>query len=354
MCAAVSAVSTGDLIMALRIGLVGAGANTTSRHIPGFQEIDDVQVTAVCNRTAASGQRVADSFGIPHVFANWKELVHSDQVDAVCVGTWPNMHCPVVLESLAADKHVITEARMAMNLAEAEQMRAAAASSSKVSMIVPAPFYLETEPRLLELVADGFFGDWLEIHLRGMGGAHDPSAPLHWRQRRELSGDNILALGIFNETVRRYAGDERTVQAYGKIFTPERLDPETGSRLPADVPDSLGVLVEMTCGATAVYHLSTVTPHGASGAFELHGTKGAFKLDEGKAWIAGEGDSAFHELVVAPAEQGGWRVERDFVEAITEGKPVTRTSFADGAKYMAFTDAVQRSLRDGCRVQVPR
>ncbi|MFO8071966.1 MAG: Gfo/Idh/MocA family oxidoreductase, partial [Polyangia bacterium] len=121
---------------------VGAGANTRRKHIPGFQQIQGVEITAVCNRSEASGKRVADDFGILQVHTDWQELVHSDQVDAVCVGTWPYMHCPVVLEALAADKHVLTEARMAMDLAEAEQMLAAAERSDKVAMVVPAPLYL--------------------------------------------------------------------------------------------------------------------------------------------------------------------------------------------------------------------
>ena len=33
----------------LRIGLIGAGANTRTRHIPGFQAIDGVEIVAVCN-----------------------------------------------------------------------------------------------------------------------------------------------------------------------------------------------------------------------------------------------------------------------------------------------------------------
>ena len=339
--------------MSLRIGIVGAGANTRSRHIPGFQEIDGVEVTAVCNRSLESGQKVADEFGIPHVFTDRKELIRSDQVDAVCVGTWPYMHCPISLETLAADKHIITEARMAMNLAEAKQMHAAAQQSDKVAMIVPAPFYLESETLLLEMVADGYFGDWLEIHLRGMGGAFDPSAPLHWRQRRALSGNNIMALGIINETVRRYAGDEKAVLAHGKVFTPERVDPVSGDKLPADVPETLGAVVEMECGATAVYHLSSVTPLGDSGAFEFHGTKGAIRLDDSGAWVAGEGDSEFRKLDVPEDKKGGWQVEQDFVDAIRDGKPVTHTSFADGVKYMAFTEAVQISIAEGRKVELP-
>ena len=42
--------------MTLRIGIVGAGANTRARHIPGFQQIEDVEVTAVCIRTEASAE----------------------------------------------------------------------------------------------------------------------------------------------------------------------------------------------------------------------------------------------------------------------------------------------------------
>ncbi len=55
----------------VRIGLIGAGGNTRSRHIPGFKAIDDVEIVTVANRSVASGQKVADEFGIPKAAANW-------------------------------------------------------------------------------------------------------------------------------------------------------------------------------------------------------------------------------------------------------------------------------------------
>jgi hypothetical protein len=48
-----------------------------------------------------------------------------------------------------------------------------------------------------------------------------------------------------------------------------------------------------------------------------------------------------------PARAGSWRVEADFVDSIRLGKPVALTSFADGVKYMEFTDAVWRSWQKG-------
>lgn len=339
--------------MTLRIGLIGAGANTKLKHIPGFQEIDGVEITAVANRSIESGQKVADEYGIPQVFDDWKEVVNSPDVDAVCIGTWPYMHCEVTLAALAADKHVLTEARMCMNVDEARQMYAASQQSDKVTMIVQGGFYLESEEVLLEMVADGAFGDWLEIHVNLLSGGYNPEAPLHWRQRRDLSGVNIMALGIAVEAMHRYAGTEKSVMAYGKTFTAERLDPDTGQSRAVDVPESLGVIAELQNGATAVYHVSSVARMGAGGSFELHGTKGSIKLSEGTPWVALEGDETYRELEIPAERKGSWQVEREFVDAVRDGTPVTRTSFADGVNYMMLTEAVQISMREGRRVELP-
>lgn len=315
--------------MSLRIGIVGAGANTRTRHLPGFQAIEGVCVSAVCNRTRASSQKVADAFHIPRVFDDWKALVLSDEVDAVCVGTWPCLHAPISIQALNAGKHILTEARMAMNLVEAHAMLAASRRSDKVSMIVPAPFYLEYEPRLLEMREAGFFGEILEIHLRHLAGRYDPDSPATWRQDKALSGNNIMGLGIWNETIHRYAGLEKSVQAWGKVFVQERRDPATGKLMAMKIPDSIGVLAEMENGATAVYHLSAHGSVAAGPELLIHGTKAGMRLADGKAWVAQRGDADWAPLGVPKAQQGGWHVEQDFVDAIREGKPVTRTPFKD-------------------------
>ncbi|HUZ18670.1 MAG TPA: Gfo/Idh/MocA family oxidoreductase, partial [Spirochaetia bacterium] len=103
----------------LRIGIVGAGRNTRSRHIPGLRAIPGVEISAVCNRTRESSERAARELGIPRVYPTWEELVRAEEVDAVVIGTWPYMHCPITVAAIEAGKHVLCEARMAMNGAEA-------------------------------------------------------------------------------------------------------------------------------------------------------------------------------------------------------------------------------------------
>ncbi|MDE2842143.1 MAG: hypothetical protein OXN21_02045 [Chloroflexota bacterium] len=43
----------------VRLGLIGAGRNTRDRHIPGFLNVEGVELAAVANRSRESGQRVA-------------------------------------------------------------------------------------------------------------------------------------------------------------------------------------------------------------------------------------------------------------------------------------------------------
>src|SRR5437762_14198764 len=97
----------------LRIGLIGAGANTRLRHIPGLRAVADVEIVAVCNRRPESTAAAAAEFGIPRTFERWQDLVADPAIDAIVIGTWPYLHGEITLAALDAGKHVLTEARMA-------------------------------------------------------------------------------------------------------------------------------------------------------------------------------------------------------------------------------------------------
>src|SRR5437773_9175488 len=150
----------------LRIGLIGAGANTRSRHIPGLKAIEDVQIVAVCNRRPGSTAAAAREFGIAKTYEHWQDLVADPDIDAVVIGTWPYLHCPITLAALEAGKHVLTEARMAMNASEAHRMLAAARRHPKlVTQVVPSPYGLKGHEVVRELLAEGFVGELREVQV---------------------------------------------------------------------------------------------------------------------------------------------------------------------------------------------
>ncbi len=341
---------------AIRIGIVGAGANTRLHHIPGFQALPNVEVVSVCNRTRESGERVAEEFGIPEVYDDWEELVEAEDTDAICIGTWPYLHCPVTLAALDEGKHVLTEARMAMNSDEAHEMLSASlASSQLVTQIVPAPMTLKFDRTILDLIAGGFLGEILSVDLLGNGGAFiDWDSPLHWRQERDLSGFNILNMGIWYETLMRWIGPAVNVQAMSTVNVRQRRN-EEGWLRGLTVPDHVEVLCRMACGAQARLRFSAVTGHAPPSQVWLYGSEGTLQLDMGSGKLMGgrRSDEGLREIEIAPEKEGAWRVEEEFVNAILGLEKVTHTSFADGVRYMEFTEAVTRSAQEGEVVGLP-
>ena len=81
----------------IRVGLIGAGGNVRNRHIPGFQKVEGLEIIGVANRSLESSRSVADQFNIPRVYDDWQELLEDDDINAVCIGTWPYMHRTLTL-----------------------------------------------------------------------------------------------------------------------------------------------------------------------------------------------------------------------------------------------------------------
>lgn len=344
----------------IRIGIVGAGDNTRTRHIPGLRAQRDVEIVGVVNRSPESTARVAGTFAIPRQYARWEELVADPQIDAVVIGTWPNLHAPVTCAALAAGKHVLTEARMARNLAEARQMLAAArAHPRQTAMIVPSPFGLVCGPRLQTLLKDCYIGELRELVVIGADDQfHDYSRPRHWRQDPETSGLNVLSLGILHETALRWTPPPEWVLAQSCVFESSRPNPQGAGQVDVTVPDSVQVLTQLAGGARGLYHQSGIALFGPGKQIHLYGSSGTLKVVFGpgnaERVFAGRcGDPALRELDIPPDLCGRWRVEEEFIRAIRGEEPVRLNSFDIGVQYMEFTEAVARSAQSGQPVVLP-
>ena len=167
----------------IRVGIVGAGGNVRAHHVPGFKAIEGVELVSVCNRTRESGERAAREFGIAKVYDNWLDLVQADDTDAICIGTWPYLHAPITIAALEYDKHVLTEARMAMNADEAHAMlEASRVSPHLVAQVVPAPMTLKVDQTVREMISQGYLGQVLAVEMRNI------AQPLFWMWRPHFTG----------------------------------------------------------------------------------------------------------------------------------------------------------------------
>lgn len=328
--------------------MIGAGTNTKLKHIPGLQAIDGVSVDVVCNRSEESSQKAADAFGIPRIASDWKAVVADDSIDAICIGTWPYLHAEISIAALRAGKHVLTEARMAMNAAEGQAMIDASSERPKlVAQIVPSPFTLKWDATIKAILEAGELGDLREIRsIKTLPMNVDSSAPLSWRQDIEYSGNNAMMLGIYYEVVQRWIHRQPSrVWAFGQIFSESRFDPETGSDKSVRIPESLSYTAVYDDGLQLTGLMTGMELGSGRDEYAICGSKGTLRLDlqTGTLFQTLIGET---QTIIDPKSEtiGSWNVEGDFIDSIRSGSPVTLTSFQDGLAYMKFTDAVKASF----------
>jgi predicted dehydrogenase len=334
----------------LRIGFIGAGENTRKMHIPGFYKLEDVELSVVANRSVESAQQVAKKHGIQRVAKDWRAVVEDPSIDAICIGTWPYLHAEATIAALQNDKHVLCEARMACDLAQARAMYAASqAHPELVAQIVPAPFSLDFDATIREMIQNGDLGELLEVRLVHTGGQFaNPESPMTWRQDIDLSGKNILTMGIMHETVQRWLEEEPSwLLADGGIFQAQRKYTGNRKEIPVKVPDSVSILGRFAqSGARMIYHFSGVESGKPRMEFRLNGSKGALRFDAVKTTLlyAKAGETTEKKITLSRSQCRGWQVEADFINSIRTGAPVKLTTFEQGVRYMTFTEMVSQSL----------
>ena len=342
----------------VRIGIVGAGGIVRQRHVPGLLQVPGVDLVAVSNSTPQSTARAAEEFGIPHEFADWRELVRSDGIDAVVIGTPPFLHREVTCAALAAGKHVFCQARMALDYEDAKRMYECAENSDRTAMLSPPPHYMYGDRVVQRLLREGFVGRPLNVVVRSYAPTYaDPDAPLHWRQIGRVSGINTLDVGMMVEVIQRWLGQFARVTALTQTVYPERPTPD-GGRAPVDRPDALSAIATMENGTLATFLWSGVAQHPGDNFIEIFGTEGSLRyavaspVDRGRILGARAGDAAPREIPVPPEEARPWAAEADFIQAVREGRRSGPPSFWDGLKYMEMTEAIFRSADQGRTVDL--
>ena len=178
----------------------------------------------MANRSRESGQRVADEFGISTVYDDPYDLIAADDSDAICIGTWPYMHKPLVLAALDANKHVLTEARLALNAQQAHEMLyASRLRPNLITQVVPGPITYDVDQTIIDTINEGTLGDLLSVDiavvgvrsLQGDTGGHfrNPDLPFLWRHDRDLNGMNVMLMGVWYEAIMRWLGPASSITA---------------------------------------------------------------------------------------------------------------------------------------------
>jgi predicted dehydrogenase len=138
-----------------RVAVIGAG-QFGQNHARVYAELEHVELVAVCDTNAATGQAVAQKYNTSYV-ADFRELI--GKVDAVSLAVPTVSHHEIAYELLNAKIAVLVEKPIARTLAEADEMIATAKDNKTVLQVghlerfnpaVSAASRIITKPRFFE------------------------------------------------------------------------------------------------------------------------------------------------------------------------------------------------------------
>jgi len=244
---------------------------------------------------------------------------------------------------------------MATSALEAQEMLDASRERPDlVSQIVPSPLTFKIDRLLQGKIAEGYIGNIIGVSVQSLGNAFmDQGGPMHWRNDRDLSGFNILNMGIWYEAMIRWVGRATKVTAMTKVTVNTRKD-ESGEPVDVNIPDHVSIIAELANGAMANMQFSAVTGLSSGNGVWIYGSEGTLHVDGAQNVYGGKrGDDKLSEIENPEAGRAYWRVEEEFCNAIRGQEKITRTPFEVGLHYMEFTEAVTRSAQTGQAVALP-
>jgi predicted dehydrogenase len=140
------------MVQRVKVGIVGAGVIAQVMHLNYLRELSDrFEIAALCDIALANAEANADSYGIPKVFSDWREML-KEPIDAVLILT-SGSHALIAVEAAKAGKHVLVEKPMCFSVAEGKEMRDAADAAGVVLMVAYPKRYDPAFDRFREEVA---------------------------------------------------------------------------------------------------------------------------------------------------------------------------------------------------------
>lgn len=177
------------------MGIVGLGF-AGGLHIDAVRRLGFVDVVGVAGSSLASAKKKADAYNIPKAYGSYDELAADPDIQVIHNTSQNNFHLPVNMAVISRGKHLICDKPLAMNSAEARQVRDAAIKAGIVHAVV---FNYRGNPLVQQarvLISQGELGP---IHFVQGAYLQDwlvESTDYSWRLEPEKGGASIALADI--------------------------------------------------------------------------------------------------------------------------------------------------------------
>jgi predicted dehydrogenase len=322
--------------MTVRLGLVAASRIADKAVIQPVPDVRGVEVTAVGARDLARAQEAAARWGLAHAYGSYAEVIASEHVDAVYIGTPASMHREWAIAAIEAGKHVLCEKPFAAN---ADDARLIADAAHAGDVVVMEAFHWRYHPyadQIRSVIDSGVLGriDRIDAVFDIPDGAID-RADIRWDLA--VGGGATMDLGCYSIQWARFAaGADPDVVSAEAICPVDGVDGEltaelrwpsgvTGSIRSSMIADGDRVVsyLRVTGELGTMLATNPLAPQNGGAAITVETADGTTVHDVDRS------STYFHQLVA-------------FRDAIVDGAEFPTTA-DDGVRNMEIVDACYRA-----------
>ncbi len=326
----------------LGFALIGCGGMGRSE-ARVLRDVPRARLAAVCDVSQGAAIEFGAEMGVS-AHTDHREALAREDVGAVMVVTPNGLHTEIVLDAVAAGKHVFCEKPFAFTVAECDRMIAAAEQAGVRLMVGHVLRLLPLFQRVIDVFDSGVLGRPVAAQITRIGWLGDPTA--RYRLRKELAGGLLYDVTVHEiDLLHRLCGATQSVYALLDNHVQKHVDYEDDAQL----------LLRFRSGASGHLFASLASPMSASFG-TIVGQRGTLRYNHGAGEITyrrvGDGEESITETVTrSDGENGYLRELRSFTEWVLDGKAPLLTA-AEGRAAIQVAEAAYRSASTGQPVTI--
>ncbi|NUP98345.1 MAG: Gfo/Idh/MocA family oxidoreductase [Armatimonadetes bacterium] len=250
----------------VKYGVIGLGW-FGEKHCEALSGIPNVELHALCTRTGARLEEVADRFGVKHRYTDYHQMLADPELDAVSVVTMWDQHAAPTLAALQAGKHVFLEKPMASTVEDCNAIVSAARVTDRFFMVGHICRFNPRYAAAKEAIAAGQIGKIVSIYAR----RNIPA----WVGASVLPKIGpIIGDGVHDTDLMFWLAESRAVSAFAQtVKVRDHAHPDLGH-----------VMYRLENGAScileAVWCLPDTTPFQIDERLEIIGTEGSISIHD--------------------------------------------------------------------------
>ncbi len=320
-----------------KVVFIGAGGLSTTYHYPSLSEMDDVKITAVCDLIAEKAQRNAETFHIPAVYTDYREMLEREEFDAVYIVMPPQDSFDLLHDCLSRGLHTFSEKPPTITTFQTKVLADLAEKNGCVTQIGFQRKHVPLVKKMVGMVAergpvDQFFSEFVKP---------SPNGGLYYRGRIDiLTCDAIhmvdTALSLGDASMPKVASVAR--QSWN------------------DQNVKFNALMHFDCG-TSGFFSATWNSGRRHLRLDIHGQNCCAAIDiEEKGTFYSPENPAGMEMTAREAAGsdldyrvlGFYDESREFIEAVQAGDPGrTRSSMQASVRTMEVVERILASTLTG-------